>query len=118
MTRRKKNTQKKYHIKRGDQVEVISGNDRGKRGKVLRLFPENERVLIEGINMRTKHQKPTQENQQGGRMKQEMPIHISNVLPVDSVSDEATRVGRTRVSESGKGRWARVAKVSGETIDK
>ena len=115
---RKKNSQKKFHIKKGDTVEVISGNDRGKRGKVLRLFPEKDRVLIEGINMRTKHQKPTQENPQGGRMKQEMPIHISNVLPVDSVSDQATRVGRSWVAESGKGRWVRVAKVSGETLDK
>lgn len=115
---RKKNKQKKLHIKRGDNVELISGNDRGKRGKVLRVFPDRDRVLIEGINMRTKHQKPTQENPQGGRMKQEMPVHLSNVLPVDSVSDEATRVGRTRVSETGKGRWVRVAKVSGETLDK
>lgn len=115
---RKKNKQKKLHIKKGDNVELITGNDRGKRGKVLRVFPDRDRVLIEGINMRTKHQKPTQENPQGGRMKQEMPVHISNVLPVDSVSDEATRVGRTRVSETGKGRWVRVAKVSGETLDK
>ena len=115
---RTKNKQKKFHVKKGDLVEVITGTDRGKRGKVLRMFPENERVLIEGINMRTKHQKPTQENPQGGRMKQEMPIHISNVLPVDPVSDQATRVGRTRISETGKGRWVRVAKVSGETIDK
>ncbi|MEX0681217.1 MAG: 50S ribosomal protein L24 [Balneolales bacterium] len=110
--------QKKLHVKKGDFVEVISGNERGKRGKILRVFPKRERVLIEGINMHIKHQKPTQENPQGGRMKQEMPIHVSNVLPVDSVSDEATRVGRTRVEESGKGRWVRVAKVSGETLDK
>lgn len=115
---RKKNLQKKFHIKKGDIVEVISGNDRGKRGKVLRMFPGDDRVLIEGINMRTKHQKPTQENPQGGRMRKEMPVHVSNVLPVDSVSDEATRVGRSRVEESGKGRWVRVAKVSGETLDK
>ncbi len=115
---RKKMSQKKFHIKKGDLVEIISGNDRGKRGKVLRMFPDRDRVLIEGINMRTKHQKPTQENPQGGRMKQEMPVHISNVLPVDSVSDQATRVGRSRVDESGKGRWVRVAKVSGETLDK
>ncbi len=115
---RKKNTQKKLHIRKGDLVEVISGNDRGKRGKVLRVFPDRGRVLIEGINMRTKHQKPTQENPQGGRMKQEMPIHISNVLPVDPVSDQATRIGRSWVAESGKGRWVRVAKVSGETLDK
>ncbi|TVQ73910.1 MAG: 50S ribosomal protein L24 [Balneolaceae bacterium] len=115
---RKKNKQKKLHVKKGDLIEVISGNDRGKRGKVLRVFPDRDRVLIEGINMRTKHQKPTQENPQGGRMKQEMPVHISNVLPVDSVSDQATRVGRSWVAESGKGRWVRVAKVSGETLDK
>ena len=115
---RTKNKQKKLHVKKNDQVEVLTGVDKGKRGKILMVFPNKERVLVEGINIRTKHQKPTQENPQGGRMKQEMPIHVSNVLPIDPTTDEATRIGRKRITESGKERWVRVAKVSGETLDK
>ncbi|MEX2395966.1 MAG: 50S ribosomal protein L24, partial [Balneolales bacterium] len=109
---------KKLHVKKNDQVEVLTGNDRGKRGKILMVFPEKERVLVEGINMRTKHQKPTQENPQGGRSQQEMPIHVSNVLPIDPTTDEPSRIGRKRITESGKERWVRFAKVSGETLDK
>lgn len=115
---RKYNKQPKLHIRKGDTVEVISGNDKGKRGKVLMVFPKKLRVLVEGINIRIKHQKPSQEHPQGGRLEKEMPIHISNVLPVDPVSDEATRIGRKLITEAGKERWVRVAKVSGETLDK
>jgi large subunit ribosomal protein L24 len=115
---RKYNKQRKLHVKKGDQVEVLSGNDKGKRGKVLMVFPKRERVLVEGINIRVKHQKPSQENPRGGRLEQEMPIHVSNVLPIDGVTDEPTRIGRQKITESGKERWVRVAKVSGETLDK
>lgn len=117
MQRRKYNSQNKLHVKKGDQVEVISGNDRGKRGRVLMVFPKQNKVLVEGVRQVTKHQKPTQENPKGGRMQQEMPVHMSNVLPVDPTSGEASRIGRKRLDESGKGRWVRVAKISGETLD-
>lgn len=115
---RKFNKQKKLHVKKGDIVTVITGNQKGQAGRVLMVFPEKNRVLVEGINMRTKHQKPSQEYPQGGRIKQEMPIHVSNVLPQDPVSKEPTRIGRKRIEEEGKGRWVRYSKLSGEVLDK
>ncbi len=115
---RKFNKQNKLHIKRGDVVKVISGADKGSTGRVLMVFPAKERVLVEGVNVRTKHQKPSQEYPQGGRLDREMPIHVSNVLPIDPTNNEATRVGRTKIEENGKSRWVRVSKLSGEVIDK
>jgi large subunit ribosomal protein L24 len=115
---RKFNKQNKLHVKKGDMIQVIAGNDKGLKGRVLMVFPEKERVLVEGINMRTKHQKPSQEYPQGGRIKQEMPIHASNVLPLGPASGEPTRIGRKRIEENGKGRWVRYSKLSGEVLDK
>lgn len=114
---RKFNKQKKLHVKKGDMVEVISGASRG-RGKVLAVFPDKERVLVEGINIRIKHQKPNQQYQQGGRLEREMPVHVSNVMPLDPVSNEPTRIGRKKIEEDGKTRWVRVSKLSGEVLDK
>jgi len=115
---RKYNTQKKLHVKKGDQVLVIAGNDKGQRGRVLMVNPKKERVLVEGINMRTHHEKPSQENPQGGRLKREAAIHISNVMVIDPTTDEPSRIGRKRIEEEGGGRWVRYAKNSGEIIDK
>ncbi|MCC5915549.1 MAG: 50S ribosomal protein L24 [Balneolaceae bacterium] len=115
---RKYNTQKKLKVKKGDQVEVIAGNDKGKRGRVLFVYPKRERVLVEGINMRTHHEKPSQENPQGGRLKKEGAVHISNLMVIDPTTDEPTRIGRKRIEEEGGGRWVRYAKTSGEIIDK
>lgn len=115
---RKYNKLKKLHVKKGDDVMVIAGNDKGKQGRVLAVFPERERVLVEGINMRTHHEKPTQENPQGGRLRREASIHSSNVMVIDPTTNEPTRVGRKRIEEEGGGRWARYSKVSGEVIDK
>lgn len=115
---RKFNKQRKLHIKKGDTVEVIAGNEKGSRGKVLYVEPGHERVIVEGVNMRVRHMKPSQQNTQGGRVEQEGSIHISNVMVVDPSTDEPTRIGRKRVEEEGKGRWVRYAKVSGELIDK
>jgi large subunit ribosomal protein L24 len=115
---RKFNKQKKLHVKKGDIVEVIAGNDKGQKGKILMVFPDKERVLVEGINMHTKHQKPSQEYPQGGRMQREMSVHVSNVLPRDPVSNEPTRVGRKRIEEKGKERWVRYSRLSGEVLDK
>lgn len=114
---RKFNQQKKFHVKKGDVVSVISGNDKGKQGKILSVDTKNERVIVEGVNIRTKHQKPNQQNQQGGRVQMEMSIHISNVMPNDPKSGEATRIGRKFISEEGKSRWVRFAKKSGEVLD-
>lgn len=115
---RKYNTQRKMHVKKGDEVLVIAGNDKGQRGRVLMVNPRKERVLVEGINMRTHHEKPTQENPQGGRLKREASIHVSNVMVIDPTTDEPTRIGRKRIDEEGGGRWVRYSKNSGEIIDK
>lgn len=115
---RKYNTQKKLHVKKGDEVLVVAGNDKGQRARVLMVNPSKERVLIEGVNMRTHHEKPSQENPQGGRLKREATIHISNVMVIDPTTDEPSRIGRKRIEEEGGGRWVRYAKKSGEIIDK
>lgn len=115
---RKLNTQPKLHVKKGDTVSVLSGNDKGKTGKVLRVYPSKERVLVEGVNIRIKHQKPNQEFPQGGRIEREMPIHVSNVLPLDPSTNQPTRVGRKQIEVNGKTKWVRYAKVSGEILDK
>lgn len=115
---RKFNTKKKLHVKKGDDVLVLAGNDKGKRGRVMLVYPERDRVLVEGVNIRTHHDKPTQENPQGGRVKREAPVHISNLMVIDPTTDEPTRIGRKRVDEEGGGRWVRYAKNSGEIIDK
>ncbi len=115
---RKFNSQPKLHVKKGDEVLVIAGNDKGKRGRVLAVFPNRSRVLIEGINMRTHHEKPTQENPQGGRLRREAPIHVSNVMVIDPTTGEPTRVGRKKIEDAGRSRWVRYAKSSGEVIDK
>ena len=115
---RTKNKKKKLHVKKGDEVKVIAGNDKGKEGRILAVFPEKERVLVEGINMRVHHDRPTQDNPQGGRIEREMPIHVSNVMVIDPTTGEPTRIGRKRINEDGSGRWVRYAKKSGEIIDK
>lgn len=115
---RKLNKKKKLHVKQGDEVLVLAGNDKGKRGRVMLVYPERDRVLVEGVNMRTHHEKPTQENPQGGRLKREAPVHISNLMVIDPTTDEPTRIGRKRIEEEGGGRWVRYAQNSGEIIDK
>jgi large subunit ribosomal protein L24 len=101
-------------IKRDDTVLIISGNDKGKRGRVLRVYPGQDRVIVEGVRMMKKHTKPTQRDPQGGIIEREASLHVSNVMLVDPKNDEPTRVGRQRLDE---GRRVRVAKRSGEMID-
>src|SRR5690625_5098302 len=115
---RKYNTRKKLHVKKGDEVLELAGNDNGHRGTERLLFRAKERVLVEGINMRTFNEKPTQEKPQGGRLKREASIHISNVEVIDPTTNEATRIGRKRIEEDGISRWVRYSKTSGEIIDK
>jgi large subunit ribosomal protein L24 len=115
---RNTNKRKKLHVKKGDDVKVIAGNDKGREGRILAVFPDKERVLVEGINMRVHHDQPTQENPQGGRIEREVSIHVSNVMVIDPSTGEPTRIGRKRVEEEGGGRWVRYAKNSGEIIDK
>ena len=107
-------------IKTGDEVIVIGGKDRGKRGKVLRVEPKNNRVYVEGLNMVKRHQRPRQvagaqrAEQVGGVIEKEGPIHLSNVMPLDPKSGDPTRVGTT--TDDG-GRRVRLSKRSGEAFE-
>ncbi|MEO0467982.1 MAG: 50S ribosomal protein L24 [Bacteroidota bacterium] len=114
MPKSKNAKQQKLHIKRGDTVRILSGADRGNEGKVLVVFPEKERAIVEGINIVSKHVRPSQDNPNGGIIQQEAPIHISNLMVIDPGSKEPTRIGR-RKSEDGKG-WVRYSKKSGNEI--
>ena len=101
----------KLHIKKNDTVVVLAGEDKGKTGKVLKVLVEKNRALVEGVNMVSKSTKPSAKNPQGGIVKQEAPIHISNLSLVDPKSGKATRVG-IKVTEDGK--KVRIAKKSGD----
>jgi len=100
-------------IKKGDKVVVIAGRDQGKRGEVLKSFPSENRVVVQGVNVVKRHQRPTQMSQ-GGIVEKEAPIHVSNVLHEDPKDGTPTRVG-FKVLEDG--RKVRFAKRSGEVID-
>ena len=104
---------KKLHIKSGDTVKVLSGNSRGKTGKVLLVEPRKYRAVVEGLNMITKHVKPSAANPQGGIEKTEASIHLSNLMVVDPATGEATRVGR---KEDENGKLQRYSKKTGEII--
>lgn len=104
----------KLHVKKEDSVIVISGKDKGKKGRIIAAYPRENRVLVEGVNMVKKHAKPTQNNPQGGILSQEAPIHVSNVMVVDPKSGEPTRIGY-KVLDNGK--KVRIAKKSGKQID-
>tara|TARA_B100001109_G_scaffold255614_1_gene259535 strand:+ start:4338 stop:4664 length:327 start_codon:yes stop_codon:yes gene_type:complete len=105
---------KKLNIKKGDQVKVIAGVSKGQEGKVIKVMPDVSKVILEGDGIRknSKHTKPNQQNQEGGIIKQDAPIHISNVMLIDPTSGEATRVGRRK--EDNKS--VRYSKKSGEVI--
>ena len=108
----------KVKIHKNDNVVVIAGNDRGKNGKVLKVFPKKSRAIIEGVNIRKRHTKPTQNNPQGGIIEMEAPIHISNIMLLDPKSNEPTRIGAQIIldEKTGKKKRARVSKISGEMI--
>ena len=103
----------KLHIKKGDTVYVNAGDDKGKTGKVLSVLVKQQRAVVEGVNMVSKSTKPTAQHPQGGIIKQEAPIHISNLNVVDPKTGKATRIGR-KVGANGK--LVRYAKKSGEEI--
>ena len=103
------------HVRKGDTVVVVAGKDRGKRGRVLRVIPDKNRVVVERINMIKKHQRPTQKLRQGGIIEREGAIHLSNVMLVDPTSGKPSRIGMRALSD---GKKVRVARKSGEIIDK
>ncbi len=103
----------KLHIKKGDIVVVNAGVNKGQEGKVLRVFPAKSRAIVEGVNMVSKHTKPNAENPQGGIIKIEAAIHISNLNLKDPSSGKPTRIGRKL---NDKGKLVRYSKKSGEEI--
>ena len=105
--------QKKTHIKKGDKVKVLAGNSKGSEGKVISIDRNSLTATVEGVNMATKHSKPTSENPQGGIIQVEAPIHISNLMLVDPKSGEPTRVGRKKDKND---KLVRYAKRSGDII--
>ena len=104
---------KKIHIKKGDNVMVITGNSKGQQGKVLLLDAPKNKAIVEGVNLVSKHTKPNAENPKGGIIKKEAPIHISNLKVVDGAGN-ATRIGRKLDEKSNKN--VRYSKKSGEVI--
>ena len=101
-------------LRSGDKVVVITGKDRGKRGRVRQVLPKDNRVVVEGVNMIKKHQRARQQGQQSQIIEREAPIHVSNVMLIDPSNDQPTRVGFRRRED---GSLVRVGKRSGEDID-
>jgi large subunit ribosomal protein L24 len=95
-------------IKKNDNVLIIAGNSKGKSGKVLKVFPKDNRVIVEGVNIIKKHSKPTQRVPQGGIIQKEAPIHVSNVMLIDPKSNEPTRVGMVSLKDEATGKKRRM----------
>jgi large subunit ribosomal protein L24 len=105
--------QKKLHIKKGDTVLVITGNDKGRKGRVLEVIRKTNRAIVEGVNVIKKHTKPNAESPQGGIIEKEAPVHISNLMLVEPKTGEPTRVGR-KLNDDGK--LVRISTKTGEEI--
>ena len=103
----------KLHIKKNDTVIVLAGNDKGKTGKVLKVLVDKNKAIVEGVRIVSKSAKPSAKNPQGGIIKQEAPIHISNLSLIDPKSDKPTRIAIKRTED---GKKVRIAKKSGEEI--
>ena len=111
---KKSNRATKLHIKKGDKVQVIAGNYKGDTGEVLEVLISKNRAIVEDVNVITKHIKPTQEKPEGGRIKTEAGIHISNLMLVDPKTGEATKTGRKL---DDKGKLRRYSKKTNEFVD-
>jgi large subunit ribosomal protein L24 len=105
-------------IRKNDNVVVIAGNNKGKTGKILKVFPKENRVIVEGVNLRKRHTKASQKNPQGGIIEKEAPVNVSNIMLLDPKSNKATRIGAKIIvdDKTGKKKVARVSRVSGEMI--
>lgn len=103
----------KLHVKKGDIVRVIAGNDKGAKGKVLAVYPQSYRAIVEGVNKVKKHTKPNAKNTQGGIIEKEASVHLSNLMLIDDKGN-ATRIGRRVDEKSGK--LVRYSKKTGEVI--
>ena len=105
--------QNKFHIKKGDTVIVVAGDSKDQQGRVLEVIRKSNQAIVEGVNLVSKHAKPSSKNPQGGILKKEAPIHISNLMLVDPSTGEATRIGR-KLDKNNK--LVRYSKKSGEEI--
>jgi len=105
-------------LKKSDTIVVIAGNYKGKTGKILKVFPKANRVIVEGVNIRKRHTKANQKNPQGGIMEKEASINVSNVMILDPKTNEKTRIGAKIIidDKTGKKKSARVSKSSGEML--
>jgi len=105
-------------IKKNDNIVVITGNSKGSTGKVLKVFPKKNRVIVEGVNLRKRHTKPNQSNPNGGIIEMEAPIDASNVMLIDPKTNEPTRIGSKIIidDKTGKKKIVRVSKTSGEML--
>lgn len=101
------------HIRKDDTVEVLAGDDKGTRGRVLRVLRDKDKVVVEGVNRVYRHLKPSRRNPQGGRLSKEMPVHVSNVALIDPQTNRPTRVGVKYLDDGTK---VLIAKRSGATI--
>lgn len=103
------------HIRTEDEVVVRSGKDRGKRGEVIKVLPDEDTVVVDGVNIVKKHQRQQSQDKPGGILEMEAPVHVSNVQLICPHTDEPTRVGREY--DEDREQWVRVSKKSGEVID-
>ena len=101
------------HVVKNDTVKILSGKYKDKTGKVLKVFPKYDRVIVEGVNIIKRHTKPSQKNQQGGILEKEAPIHVSNVMVIDPKTSEPTRIGYKILEDGTK---VRISKKSGEIL--
>ena len=99
-------------IQKGDMVKIISGNDKGKSGRVIKVFPDRDRIIVEGVNVVKKHSRPSQENPQGAILEKEMSIHVSNVMYLNG--EKSGRIGINRLEDGSK---TRILKATNESID-
>ncbi len=102
------------HVRRDYTVLILSGNDRGKRGRVLKVFPDKNRIIVEGVRFIKRHTRPSQKNQSGGIIEKEAPINASNVMIVCSKCGEPTRVKRRQITEEGRKHFTRACVKCGE----
>ena len=105
-------------VKKDDNVIVISGNFKGKTGKILKVFPKKDRVIVEGVNLRKRHTKANQNNPQGGIIEKESPIDASNVMYIDPKTSEPTRIGKKIIidEKTGKKRSVSISRTTGEML--
>lgn len=105
----------KLHVKKGDNVVIITGKDKGKKGKVLQAFPKDLRVIVEGVNIMKRHTRPTQKMPQGGIIEREAALHVSNVMPFCTKCSEGVRISKKELAD---GKMVRSCHQCGEVFDK